>query len=143
MIKKILNNITLISSSLYFFFLLKINKLVSSEYEFYLLDKIVKNNDIVIDIGSNIGRYSFKLSKLVGSKGMVYSFEPMIKSYIIQSLLIFFSGIKNILLINMACSNSNEKVLMQEKSSKNKNYLFNTNTESSIVKKKNEKTYFK
>ena len=40
------------------------------------IKKIVKNGDIVLDIGANIGYYSVLLSKLVGDSGRVIAFEP-------------------------------------------------------------------
>lgn len=44
------------------------------------VERIVKDGDVVLDIGANIGYYSVILSKLVGSKGIVHAFEP-VKSY--------------------------------------------------------------
>jgi len=41
-----------------------------------LISKIVQKGMLVFDIGANIGNYSILLSKLVGSTGSVYSFEP-------------------------------------------------------------------
>ncbi|MBD2360726.1 FkbM family methyltransferase [Anabaena minutissima FACHB-250] len=41
-----------------------------------LVSKLVQPGMLVFDIGSNIGDYSILLSKLVGSSGKVYSFEP-------------------------------------------------------------------
>ena len=41
-----------------------------------LVTRLVKPGMLVFDIGANIGDYSILLSKLVGSSGKVYSFEP-------------------------------------------------------------------
>lgn len=38
--------------------------------------KIVKPGMIVADVGANIGYYTIQLSKIVGSNGQVYAFEP-------------------------------------------------------------------
>ena len=54
--------------------MLKVGKFVSSESEFFILKKFVKKNQNVIDVGANIGRYSFKLSDIIGKNGLVYSF---------------------------------------------------------------------
>jgi FkbM family methyltransferase len=135
--------IPLFISIFYFYLLLKFKKLVSSEYEFYILKNFVKKNDCVLDIGSNIGRYTFQLSTLVGKNGFVYSFEPMQRSFLILSSLLYLSNIKNIIPINLAISNKTKKILMQEQSSLSKNYLFNTNTESKIVNKILKNSFFK
>ena len=135
--------VTFFISIFYFYFLLKFKKLVSSEYEFYILKNFVKKNDSVLDIGSNIGRYTFQLSLLVGKNGLVYSFEPMHRSFLILSSLLYLSGIKNIIPINLAISNNTKKILMQEYSSPLKNYLFDTNTGSKIVKRINKASFFK
>ena len=42
----------------------------------WICKQIVNKGDTVIDIGANIGQVSVLLSKLVGSEGKVYSFEP-------------------------------------------------------------------
>lgn len=119
---------------IYFSTLLKRNKLVSSENEFFQLKKFVKKKQNVIDVGANIGRYSFELSKLVGKNGLVYAFEPMHKSYLTLLALINFSQVKNIIPFNFALSNKSSLVLMKEiESSLKKNYLFGTQTESKII----------
>lgn len=49
--------------------------------ETHLLIKIVKPGWIVMDVGANIGYYSLLLSRLVGSKGTVYAFEPAAETW--------------------------------------------------------------
>ena len=63
----------LLLKTIYFFFQLQLKKLNSIEIEYFLLDIFLKKNDNFIDIGSNIGRYSFKASSLIKDKGKVYS----------------------------------------------------------------------
>jgi FkbM family methyltransferase len=142
MIKFFIAKIPLFISVFYFYFLLRFKKLISSEYEFYILKNFVKKNDSVLDIGSNIGRYTFELSSLVGKNGIVYSFEPMQRSFLILSSLLYLSNIKNIILINLAASNKTKKIVMQELSSPKRNYLFDTNTESKIVDKVTKEAFF-
>lgn len=134
MIKEFFKKISFFIGIIYFLVLLKRNKLVSSEDEFFQLKKFIKKKQNVIDVGANIGRYSLKLSKLVGKNGLVYAFEPMHKSYLTLLALIHFSKIKNILPFNFALSNKSGLVLMKEiESPLKKDYLFGTQTESKIV----------
>lgn len=49
---------------------------VYEKYEQLLVSKLVRPGMIAFDIGANVGNYSVLLSKLVGSYGKVYSFEP-------------------------------------------------------------------
>ena len=50
------------------------NELYDSELEFY--HRYLRKNDVVIDIGANIGLISLCSSTIVGEGGMVISFEP-------------------------------------------------------------------
>ena len=47
----------------------------------FQLKKLVKEGDVVVDIGANIGFYSIVLSDLVGEAGKVISFEPESRNY--------------------------------------------------------------
>lgn len=46
-----------------------------------LFKKIVKEGDVVVDLGANIGYFTLLAAKLVGQKGKVYAFEPEPKNY--------------------------------------------------------------
>ncbi len=56
-----------------------LNGMVNYQYEPFesllLLDQI-KEDDIVIDVGANIGYYSLLMASKLGPKGKVYAFEP-------------------------------------------------------------------
>lgn len=49
--------------------------------EFNLIEKYVKNGDVVFDIGSNMGFYTIWFSKFIGNNGSVFSFEPDSKNF--------------------------------------------------------------
>ena len=46
-----------------------------------LFRKIVKEGNVVIDLGANIGYFTLLSARLVGSKGKVYAFEPETRNY--------------------------------------------------------------
>ena len=63
-------------SSIYIF--LVSNKLVKKKYpEIFYLEKIIRPGFHCIDIGANMGYYTYFLSKYVGKEGKVYAVEPV------------------------------------------------------------------
>jgi FkbM family methyltransferase len=46
-----------------------------------LFKKVVKPGNVVVDLGANIGYFTLLASKLVGSNGKVFAFEPEPKNY--------------------------------------------------------------
>jgi FkbM family methyltransferase len=50
-------------------------------FEIKLLKQYIQKNDVVLDIGANIGFYASLISKLVGEKGQVHCFEPDVINY--------------------------------------------------------------
>ena len=52
-----------------------------SETEVILLKKLVRNNENIIEIGSNIGTHTIPLAKHVFNGGMVYAIEPQSQNY--------------------------------------------------------------
>lgn len=69
----------------------------------------IKEGMTVLDIGANIGYYSIIYSKLVGEKGRIYSFEPTKSTYDKLLKNIQINKCKNIIPLNYALSNVNEK----------------------------------
>ncbi len=49
--------------------------------EFNLISDYVKNGDVVADIGANMGFYTIWMSKFIGEKGSIHSFEPDSKNF--------------------------------------------------------------
>lgn len=43
----------------------------------FVLKNFVKNDDVIFDIGANIGEYTLYAASLINSNGKVYSFEPV------------------------------------------------------------------
>ncbi len=137
-------NKELFKSVFYFFNLLKKKKLISSEKEYFILNKFIKKNDNVIDVGANIGRYTFKISSIIGKKGTVFAFEPVSRIYLILISLIFLKDSKNILPLNLALSNRSSFLFvapLKTVSKKNDFFKFDTYTGSKIIKKNNPNSY--
>ena len=77
-------------------------------FEIELLRKQIQQNDVVLDIGANIGFYATLLSELVGEKGEVHCFEPDVKNF--QHLQNTTKGCRNIHLNNKAVGSKTEKI---------------------------------
>lgn len=75
----------------------------------WCFDFFIKPGDVVIDAGANIGLTSIYASKLTGSKGVVYGFEPLNSTFDILRKNIRINRIKNIVPIQIALSNYNGK----------------------------------
>ena len=48
-----------------------------TEPELDVLEHVVRDGDVVFDVGANYGLYSYHLDRLVRPRGRVYAFEPM------------------------------------------------------------------
>jgi FkbM family methyltransferase len=81
------------------------NKFEMDEAQF--ISDFLKEGDIFIDIGANIGLYSLMAARRVGSQGIVYSFEPTSITYRRLSDNIRINRFKNIIPVNMALSDKN------------------------------------
>lgn len=75
-----------------------------------LFKKVVKNGDIVVDLGANIGYFTLLAAKIVGKKGKVYSFEPEPRNYYYLRKNIELNHYDNVLVINKAVSDKKGKV---------------------------------
>jgi len=72
-----------------------------------IIKKLVKKGDIVMDLGACIGYHALIMSKLVGSGGLVYAFEPEPRN---MDLLIKnkkLNNCQNVIAIQKAVSNQN------------------------------------
>jgi FkbM family methyltransferase len=50
-------------------------------FEIHLIKENINSGDMVLDIGANIGFYSGIIAELIGEKGKVYCFEPVLVNY--------------------------------------------------------------
>lgn len=74
-------------------------------YETAVVKQLLKEGDIVLDIGANIGYYTLLFSRLVGEIGKVYAFEPDPSNYQLLQKNIISNNIKNTVLFNKGVSN--------------------------------------
>jgi FkbM family methyltransferase len=70
-----------------------------------IVKKEIKENDIILDIGANIGYYSLIFAQLTGKSGKVYSFEPDPTNFEILKKNILVNKHENVILENKAVSN--------------------------------------
>ncbi len=81
-----------------------------NEWESYLVNYFKSNvneGDTVIDIGGYVGTHSIVLSKLVGNKGRVYTFEPFPVSFNTLFYNIINNKCFNVILYNCGLGNTN------------------------------------
>jgi len=70
-----------------------------------IVKKEIKENDIILDVGANIGYYSLIFAQLIGKSGKVYSFEPDPTNFEILKKNILVNKHENVILENKAVSN--------------------------------------
>jgi FkbM family methyltransferase len=81
------------------------------EPEIELVDRVVREGDTAIDIGANFGLWAYHLSKAVGRRGRVFSFEPIpftAKTFRLVARALDFKD--NVELVEKGCGESNGTV---------------------------------
>jgi FkbM family methyltransferase len=63
----------------------------------------VSKNDVILDIGANVGHFTTKFAEKIGPDGHVFAFEPAISSY--STLARNCAQYSNVTCLNMAVSN--------------------------------------
>lgn len=92
-------------------------KQISEMKKVNFLKSFLKEGDIVLDIGANVGFYTNIFADLVGKSGKVYAFEPDKKNY---NLLLHNSRyFNNIKFFNKAVGVKNETIKLYESSTRN------------------------
>lgn len=87
----------------------------------YFLKSVINKNDVIIDIGANLGYFSKPFSVWVGPKGKVYSIEPV--KQVREVLERNVRKTKNIKVIPYALGNENRKVRLGNDTRKNKGFI--------------------
>lgn len=94
----------------------------SAAYEYpRFLKRLVRKDDVAIDMGANLGYYSRILSRLVGKEGRVYAIEPV--KPILNVLKRNLRGCKNIEILPFALGSENKPVTMANDSASLAGYM--------------------
>ena len=83
------------------------------EPDFQVVRQLVSSGDNVIDIGANIGVYSFLFSTLVGNEGRVSSFEPIKNTFSYLRNNVQVHKLQNVEVFNSAVSDFEGEVEME------------------------------
>ena len=75
---------------------------IYGELDTIMVEKLVKNEDVVIDVGAAIGYYTLILARAVGNKGTVIAFEPKEGRFEILENNIKLNGYDNVIAENKA-----------------------------------------
>lgn len=67
--------------------------------------EVVREGDVVVDLGASMGYFTLLAAKLVGKKGKVYAFEPAPINYSLLIKNIELNGYDNVVLVQKAVSN--------------------------------------
>lgn len=78
--------------------------------EFTFLSATLKQGDVVIDIGANIGLYSLFAASKIGAQGKVISFEPFQKNYQALCKNVSLNATNNVELVNLAVAESESEI---------------------------------
>ncbi len=73
-----------------------------------LLTTEIKEGDVVVDVGANIGYHTLSLARLVGKKGKVYAFEPHPENFALLKKNLSVNGYTNVVVEQKAVSDKKQ-----------------------------------
>jgi len=85
-----------------------------SEIELSLMSKFIMKDDVVFDIGSNIGAFTVPFAKKVGELGQVYAFEPQKVIYDLLQDNVNKNKLKNVKIFNVGMGKKKEELELNE-----------------------------
>lgn len=121
------------ASKWYFFRQIKNRSFRSDEAEWRSLANWLQPGDWCIDVGANVGRYSLKMSELVGAAGQVIAFEPLTRTFDLLTHFVEKGGYRNITLLNAAATEQSCLIHIAADPFPVKAHLFDTNTGSRVT----------
>ena len=85
---------------------LSVNEVIEP-VETKLFNDIIKNGEILLDVGANIGYFTLLMAKLSGPSGKVFSFEPEDKNFKILEKNVKINNYQNVVLEKKGVSDRN------------------------------------
>lgn len=85
-----------------------------SQYEVDFLKQIIQKNNIILDIGANIGGLTVPFANMVGEKGRVFAFEPQRWIYYTLCGNIALNNLHNVYCLNCAVGNKMDFISIPE-----------------------------
>jgi len=126
------------ASKWYFFRQIKAGHFKSIEAEWDRLSAWLKPGDWCIDVGANVGRYSLKMSELVGPSGQVIAFEPLMHTFNLLTHFVEKGNYRNITLLNAAATEQPSLIrIASDVTPLNSSFIFDTKTRSRISEANN------
>lgn len=121
------------ASKWYFFRQIRAGRFMSIEAEWERLPIWLQPGDWCIDVGANVGRYSLKMSELVGPSGQVIAFEPLTHTFSLLTHFVEKGNYRNITLLNAAATDNSALIRMaSDDTPLNAAFIFDTKTRSRI-----------
>jgi len=85
----------------------------TGDYEAYLkkiFKRLIKPNNVILDIGANIGFHTLYFAELTGTNGKVIAFEPIPHNFAALENNISLNNFPQIVMINKALGNTNSQM---------------------------------
>jgi len=100
---------------------------IGQEYEYsYILKNIIKKNNVIFDVGANIGHYACRFSKWVANSGHVYCFEPLKRNYDLLEKMISYLNLENVKTIRSGIGDKDAKLVISIPTIKGTNIVVGT-----------------
>jgi FkbM family methyltransferase len=89
--------------------------IVEEDYEPFMRDVVkLRSEDVFVDVGAHVGKYSFYASRQVGDSGMIVAIEPHPGNIAKLKKGIHLNGLLNVVAIQKACSNYQGQGFLKE-----------------------------
>src|SRR5690242_8424040 len=97
----------------YFAWQMRRRKFVLDEVEQRVINQLLTEGDWVIDLGANVGHYTWAFSAAVREKGRVFAVEPIPENFELLTANSSWFPFPNVTLLNLAISDCWKEVTME------------------------------